>query len=103
MGDDDRALLRQRIRAALNRADEAFAGEYSDELQQLLGLSQMDLDKISPAGTTAETYNKLISVVREASRVNAAQADLADHIRSLGATAIGIAKLVPGLATVLAV
>jgi hypothetical protein len=101
MADDKRELLRRRVRAALARAEEAFQGEYKEELDELLGLSSADLEQAAPGGTSTEEYNKLISVVREASRINAKQADLADHIRNLGATAVRIAGLVPGLAKVL--
>jgi hypothetical protein len=95
--EEDRELLRRRIRAALARADEAFAGAYADELKDLLGLSQVDIDRVAPGGTAAEDYNKLISVVREASRINAAQADLVANIKKLGGSAVKIARLVPGL------
>ena len=97
MSDEDRELLRRRIRAAIGRADAAFAGQYAEELKELLGLSQVDIDRVAPGGTAAEDYNKLISVVREASRINAAQADLAANIKSLGGSALRIARLVPGL------
>jgi hypothetical protein len=101
MPEDKKELLRRRIRAALDRADEAFEGKYSDELERLLGLSRVDLRRVAPDTGSMEDYNRLISVVREASRVNASQAALASHIRSLGDTAVRIAGLVPGLSGVL--
>src|SRR3954466_1858041 len=97
MSDENRELLRRRIRAALARADQAFEGEYADELQALLGVSRVDLQRVAPEVQSLDEYNRLISVVREASRTNASQAALAGHIRNLGDTAIRIASLVPGL------
>jgi hypothetical protein len=101
MPEDKKELLRRRIRAALARADEAFEGKYSEELEKLLSLSKVDLRRIAPEANSVEDYNRLISVVREASRINASQAALAGHIRSLGNTAVRIAGLVPRLAGVL--
>lgn len=95
-----RAQFRARVRAALKRADEAFRGQYADAITQLLGLSQTELAELCPAGTDIETYNRLIAVVKEASRVNIAQAELRQQIMQLGSVAVAIARRVPGLAFV---
>ena len=48
-----------------------------------------------------ETWDALVTVVKEASRVNLAQADLRARIEELGEAAVAIARRVPGLAGVL--
>ena len=87
-------------RAAANRL--AFEGEYKDEIQGLLGLSKEEIDKMTPGTTDLETYSRLISVVKEASAANVAQAELKDNIMQLGELAVSIAKKVPRLATLFA-
>lgn len=76
---------------------EAFEGQYKDELQALMGLSRSEIDAITPGTTDIETYDALITIVKEASRVNLAQAELKQRIEELGAVAIKIAEKVPGL------
>ncbi len=98
---DARELFRRRVRRALDEADEAFRGQYAEELKGLLGLSEAEIDAISPGTTDLETYDRLIAVVREASRVNLAQADLVARIRGLGDLAVGIARRVPALGALL--
>ena len=51
--------------------------------------------------TDIQMYERLMIVVREASRVNLAQAELANRIRSLGELGIRIAKKVRPLAAIL--
>lgn len=89
------ARLRQKM--AENR--EAFEGKYKDELKALMGLSKSEIDAITPGTTDIETYDKLITIVREASRVNIAQAQLKQRIEKLGKVAIKIAEKVPALLT----
>ena len=96
-----RALFRSRVQAALDRADQAFQGQYATEIADLLALSEADIRGVSPAPTAMEDYNKLISVVKEASRVNVAQAELKQRIQGLGNVAVGIARRVPTLAALL--
>lgn len=87
-------------RAAANRA--SFEGEYGAEIRGLLGLSRVEIDMITPDDTTdIETYDHLISVVKEASAANIAQADLKDRITELGQVGISIAMRVPRLAALL--
>lgn len=95
-----RQRYRNRVRRALDQADEAFRGEYSKELNELLGLSREEIDAISPGVTDLETYERLMVVVREASRVNLAQAELVNRIRELGSVAVSIARMVPSLRNV---
>ena len=63
--DEFDALLGDAIAAA----DEAFNGTYKTEIEGLLGLSRAEIDAITPNDTTdLATYERLMAVVREASR-----------------------------------
>ncbi len=97
-----RERYRRRVRQAMKRADEAFRGEYADEINGLLGLSRTELDQLTPDATDLETYDRLIEVVKEASRVNVEQAELVNRIETLGDLAVRIAKKVPSLALMFA-
>ena len=76
---------------------EAFEGQYKNELEALMGLSKSEIDAITPGTTDIETYDALITIVKEASKVNLTQAQLKQSIEELGAVAIKIAEKVPGL------
>lgn len=78
----------------------AFEGEFADEINELLGLSREEIDKITPDGTDLQEYDKLITVVKAASRHNLSQAELVANIRELGDIAVSIAKKTKGLAKV---
>lgn len=93
--DAYRKRLQERARA--NRL--AFEGQYREEIEGLLGLSRMELDRITPDITDLEIYDQLITVVKEASASNIAQAELKSRVMELGAVAISIAKHVPKLAS----
>ena len=99
MNDRDaaRERYRQRVRAALDTADEAFRGAFSQEISGLLGLSREEIDAITPDTTDLEVYDRLITVVKEASANNIAAAELKQDITELGAIAVSIAKRVSGL------
>lgn len=85
--------------AILERGRIAFKGKYKKELDELVGLSREEIDAIIPENMTdLQKYDELITVVKEASRVNLAQAQLKQQIEKLGAVAIKIAKRVPSLA-----
>ena len=92
--DAYRKKLQERAKA--NRL--AFEGQYREEIEGLLGLSREELDKITPDTTDLEIYDQLITVVKEASAANIAQAELKSRIMELGEVAISIAKRVPKLA-----
>lgn len=85
----------------IRRNHEAFLGIYADEINELMGLSRTEIDEITPGTTDLETYDKLIAVVKEASRKNISQAQLAERIRSLGEVAVAIAKKSANLAGIL--
>jgi hypothetical protein len=92
---------RKRVRQALKNADASFRGEYASELKDLLGLSQEEIDRLTPDATDLAVYHQLITVVEEASRSNVSQAQLRSQIKGLGAMAVQIAKKVTGLAAIL--
>ncbi|HOX26899.1 MAG TPA: hypothetical protein PLL30_14310 [Candidatus Krumholzibacteria bacterium] len=96
-----RQLFRRRVRDSLRRADDAFRGEYKAEIDALIGLSRDEIDAITPDTTDLQTYDALITVVKEASRINLAQADLKAQILEMGEVAVAIAGRVPGLARLL--
>ncbi|MEW6701184.1 MAG: hypothetical protein AB1298_00550 [Bacteroidota bacterium] len=90
--------FRKRIKEQLEENRKAFEGTYKDELNGLLGLSKDDINKITPDTTDMETYESLMTIVKEASRINVSQAELKNRIEELGNIAIEIAKKVPSLA-----
>lgn len=87
-----RALYRKRVRAAMQRADQAFRGQYAEEINELLGLSREEIDEITTDNSDLAIYNQLIEVVKEASRVNLEQAELVNRIRAMGEVAVTIAQ-----------
>jgi hypothetical protein len=93
---------RRKVAGELKKSDEAFKGDYADQLQGLLGLSQAEIDRITPDGTGLQAYHQLITVVEEASRQNVAQAELRSQIQALGKVAVAIAQKVPSLAALFA-
>ena len=86
-----------RMRQKMTENREAFKGEYKNELQTLMGLSKSEIDAITPGTTDIEKYDALITLVKEASRANLAQAQLKQRIEELGAVAMKIAEKVPRL------
>ena len=97
----DRGAFEADVDAVLERGREAFKGRYKKELEALAGLSMAEIKAISPAITAVQKYDELITVVKEASRVNLAQAELRQQIRRLGSTAVKIAGRIPSLARIL--
>ena len=90
------------LEAALDAADKALnAGPYKKAMRDLLALSMTEIKSSVPKVSFSD-YSKLLSVVEQASAANLAQANLKEHIVSLGKTAISIAKLVHPLAAILA-
>jgi hypothetical protein len=93
--DIDAYRKKLKERAEANRR--AFEGEYREEIEGLLGLSREEIDRIIPGTTDLEIYDQLITVVKEASAANIAQAELKDRILELGEVAVKIAKRIPKL------
>lgn len=94
----DLAAFEADLDATLVRGREAFKGKYKRELDELAGLSRAEIDAITPDMTDLEKYDELVTVVKEASRVNLEQAHLKRRITDLGAVAVKIASRVPSLA-----
>ena len=90
------------LQQQLQRSSAAFQGQYKDALNELAGLSSDEIKSISPSTTDMQTYDELITVVKEASRVNLEQAQLTEQIQKLGDVAVSIAKKVPSLAALFA-
>lgn len=98
--NDDESLkdLEEELGEILRKNHEAFVGKYAGEINQLLGLSRAEIDAIVPGTTDLEVYDQLVTVVKEASRRNLSQAELAARIESLGDIAVTIAKKSAALA-----
>jgi hypothetical protein len=97
----DLAAFKKDLKRDLTNGREAFAGVFADELNELMGLSQDEIDRITPDGQDLEQYARLIAVVKQASRHNLNQAQLVSNIRDLGTVAVSIAKKAGGLAKLL--
>ena len=89
--------FRERLRQKTAENREAFEGQYKNELNALMGLSKEQIDAITPDLTDMQTYDELITVVKEASRTNIEQAQLKAKIQEMGTIAVKIAEKVPGL------
>lgn len=87
-----------RFSESFANADAVFSGNYSDELKQLKGLSKEEINEIVPTSNNMQIYQALVDVVEKASKDNLAQAQLISKIKSLGTSAIKIAKKIPSLA-----
>jgi len=91
MNDDDFAKA---VQDELDQNKAKMMGSYNKQLGDLMKLSDEQLSAIIPNVSKTETYNNLISVVKEASRANVQQADLQNKISALGQDAVKLAKLV---------
>lgn len=92
----------RRLREKMAENRDAFEGQYADEINALMGLSREEIDLITPDVTDLEVYDQLTTVVKEASRVNMATAELKTRIEELGSIAVKIAQKVPSLAALFA-
>jgi hypothetical protein len=97
----NREEFERRLREKMAENREAFEGQYADEINALMGLSREEIDLITPDVTDLEVYDQLLTVVKEASRVNMATAELKTRIEDLGSIAVEIAKKVPSFAAML--
>jgi hypothetical protein len=82
-------------------ADAAFDGIYKEELNELSGLSREEIDSVTPDTEDRRVYDKLIIVVKQASKQNLSKAELIGEIKELGLVAVKIAKKVPSLAALI--
>jgi hypothetical protein len=94
-------MAKNRFEDLFAEADAAFDGAYRDELNQLLGLSKEEIDRLTPDTTDLKTYHALIKVVEQASRDNLNQAQLVENIKKLGELGVKIAMKIPKLAELL--
>ena len=85
------------LKDALKRGREAFEGKYRQEIKDLLGLSEIE---IQTAGfeIDRDIHEVLISMVMDASRLYISEDELKRRIEALGEDAARIAKLIPSLA-----
>ena len=88
--------MSDRLDRLFQEADEAFDGKYSSEVNELNGLSQSDIDKITPGTEGQKVYKVLVKLVEEASRENMDKAELIDQIKETGEIGISIAKKISG-------
>jgi hypothetical protein len=86
----DLDAFRRAVRTRFDEIDREFDGEYAEELRTLAGISQAEIDAITPDSTDVATYKKLMAVVEAASRHNVQAAELRQQIQALGAVAVKI-------------
>lgn len=98
----NREEFERRLREKMTENRAAFEGRYADEINSLMGLSREEIDLITPDVTDLEVYDQLTTVVKEASRVNMATAELKTRIEELGSIAVKISQKVPSLAALFA-
>ena len=94
----DMAAYREKLRQRAEENKKSFNGEYREQIEGLLGLSREEIDRITPGTADLETYDQLITIVKEASASNLHQAELRQQIEKLGEIGIQIAQKVPELA-----
>jgi hypothetical protein len=80
----------------------SFNGLYKNALNDLTGLSKDEVKAVAPELDDMQQYDELITVVKEASRINLEEAKLKDEIVKLGTVAVKIAQKVPSLAMLFA-
>lgn len=97
----DMAAFEQDIANDLKHGREAFSAKYGNEIDELMGLSRDEIDAITPDATDLQEYDRLISVVKQASRHNLEQAELISRIKQLGDVAVAIAKKTTALGALL--
>jgi len=93
--------FKRQLREKMAENRQAFEGEYGQQLKDLMGLSKSEVEIITPGVADMETYDELITVVKEASKLNVSQAILKQRIEELGEVALRIAAKVPSLAALL--
>lgn len=84
------------LESALKRGREAFEGKYRQEIKDLLGLSEIEI-QAAGFGIDRDVHEVLISVVMDASRLFISEDELKRRIEALGEDAVCIAKLIPSL------
>lgn len=77
---------------------EALDGKYRQEIQELLGLSEIEIHMMTGRRVDRGLHEELISTVMEASRLGLPEDELKTQIMELGEEAVVIARAVPRLA-----
>jgi hypothetical protein len=98
----DLAAFKNDLEKDLEAGRAAFEGKYSTEIDELMGLSRVEIDAITPGSADLQVYDQLMAVVKQASRHNLSQAQLTDNIKALGEIAVAIAKKSASLAALVA-
>lgn len=98
----DLEAFKRDLKNDLKKGREAFEGKYADQLNELMGLSREEIDAITPDATDLQEYDRLVAVVKEASRHNLTQTQLRSRIKELGDVAVSIAKKSTKLAALFA-
>lgn len=98
----DLEAFKEDLELTLEKSRAAFKGKYKAELNALAGLSREEVDAITPDATDLEIYDQLMTVVKEASRVNLTEVEFKAQVHRLGHIAFQIARKVPSLAALLA-
>jgi tRNA U54 and U55 pseudouridine synthase Pus10 len=94
-------MKKNRFSESFANADVAFNGIYAAELKQLKGLSKEEINAIVPASNSMQTYQALVEIAEKASEDNLSQAQLILKIKSLGTSAVKLAKKISGWAALL--
>lgn len=94
-------MAKNRFDDLFEDADQAFNNDesFKEKLASFKGLTEEEISAIVPDTTSRDIYNKIAKLVDKATATNMTQAELITNIKTLGQTAINIAKKIPGLAS----
>ena len=94
-------MAKNRFDNLFEEGDAAFDKDknYQEKLNAFKGLSEEQINAITPDTLSKESYEKIVTLVNKATETNMSQADLISNIKILGETAVSIAKKIPALAT----
>jgi hypothetical protein len=90
--------MEKELEELLELSHRAFVGRYAEQIDELLGLSRTEIANITPDLSDLEVYDRLVSVVKAASKNNLSQAELVERILALGDVAVRIARKTKSLA-----
>ena len=93
----DTKEFERKLKEKMKENHEEFTCKYEKAIKRLRGLTDEEIESITPDTTGEEIYKNLITVVEQASKQNLSQAMLKERIDKLGDTAVRIAKKVPEL------
>ena len=88
--------LEARMRAELEKQSEDASKEtdemLSEELDALKNATATNMESLKPKITDKETYDKIMDVVKESNENNESLAQLETRLKTLGTTAVKVAK-----------